>query len=546
MMKLALTLKMFFFSFAVQAAFGPSTGGGGDVVILPNDSVVLADPFLNSSDQQPNNMPPMRSLNPRLLQAADAYLRASEPILTFLSRDRRSSDLVTTLKVLSTRKNSLRFYAVRNQEELGQFCAPGGRKSYILPNGARIEQVACTAGNETFLVEPLFLRLSIKDQALLLVHERLTTLRDAQGGKNYSAIARFTTGLSLFLSLYREQAKNVFRALNESEQNVMSEFYIATEEIEKRNSEINEDSFQWTAAHIGGGAVHNMSHADPSATVGLNFVIDKNSTIEAGAQLKQTNKLTILENVFVGEGTLIHNVTFNYGKIALGQNGVLSNSDIRGDLAIEDNFKINNFSYSGSGFSAEQGLVVNDFKISDVKLKVAANQKMENGFIDPLSQNSYILGTRIKDINTSWRDAFNVEYFVPSYSDDNSRSTTHNIVNIPGLSVTLNSNLSCWKEFSWSGNGAYDCKASTAVYKVLVDSKILESLIRPNSFLVAADNKVYPAGPLRQVAVKVDDHVNGGAIALNGIIARGPRSGLKIYPLPEDPKQYIIEIPAEN
>ena len=263
---------------------GPSVGGGGDVIILPDDSVVLADPFIDSGAPQPNNMPPLRAMNPRILQVINLYNKAS----TYLIEDfaTKGSDINKALAKLATRNNDLRFYGVQSQEELNQFCAPGGRKIYKLPNGAQVQQVACTAGNETFIVEPLFVRLSLRDQGLLLIHERLTTLRDQFGGKNYSAIARFTTGLNLYLSLYSEQIKKKYRQLNDVEQKLLSDFFVAIEEIEKRNSEVTDDSFQWGAHKNGGGRIHVAAIVDESSFVSLDSVIAKGSEINANAIIK--------------------------------------------------------------------------------------------------------------------------------------------------------------------------------------------------------------------------------------------------------------------
>ena len=328
-------------------AVGPSSGGGGDAVILPDDSVVLADPFLNSGAPQPNNMPPMRSLNPRLLQVADSYLKASLFHLELMSpgegnQESLHSDIAQQIKALSLRRNDLRFYAVRDQTELSLFCAPGGRKSYVLPSGAKVEQVACTAGNETFLVEPLFLRMSLKDQTLLLIHERLTTLRDAQGGKNYSAIARFTTGLGIYLDIYREQYKNRFRTLTEKEQKSLTEFYIAIEEIERRNSEITEDSFQWYAAHTGGGRVHNLSDVAEDAVIGLGFVVGKKSVVKSGAVLKRAYLSGCIPQFVVGERSVIDQVNlWDLKKLQVGDDSTVLKSELSGQIELGDKSFLN-------------------------------------------------------------------------------------------------------------------------------------------------------------------------------------------------------------
>ena len=228
-------------------------GGGGDVVITPDDDVVLADPFLNSNAPQPNNMPPMRSLNPRILHTVKSYLDVIKPTLGFFMSLRPirpifwESSIYKQIEKLTSRQSELRFYGVQNQAELNQFCAPGGEKKYILPEGYTVKQVACTAGNETFLVEPLFAQLSLKDQALLLIHERLTTITDTYGGKNYSAIARFTTGLGTFINVYKTQNGHENRIVNykltSTQVERLSQMYLSIEEIDRLNQDPLEDSF---------------------------------------------------------------------------------------------------------------------------------------------------------------------------------------------------------------------------------------------------------------------------------------------------------------
>lgn len=285
---------------------GPSVGGGGDVIILPDDSVVLADPFIDSGAPQPNNMPPLRALNPRILQVINLYTKAGSSLISDFAA--KESDINATLAKLAVRNNDLRFYGVQTAEELNQFCAPGGRKIYKLPNGAQVQQVACTAGNETFMVEPLFSRLSLRDQGLLLIHERLTTLRDQYGGKNYSAIARFTTGLNVYLNLYSEQNKKKYRMLSVEEQKILTDFFVAVEEIEKRNSEVSEDSFQWQAHRNGGGRVHVNTIVNESAFISLQTVIAKKSEIGANAKLinfYNPHRLTLM----MGDGVSVINLS---------------------------------------------------------------------------------------------------------------------------------------------------------------------------------------------------------------------------------------------
>lgn len=370
-------------SLSAMAADGPSVGGGGDVIILPNDTVVLADPFIDSGARQPNNMPPLRALNPRILAGITSYQKVLSKFLAKFIVNHKS-DIEPLIATLAVRKNDLRFYGVQNAEELNNFCAPGGRKIYKLPNGAQVQQVACTAGNETFLVEPLFTRLSLRDQSLLLIHERLTTLRDQYGGKNYSAIARFTTGLNVYLNLYRDQAKEKFEKLNETETKQLTDFYVATEEIELRDKEVTENSFQWMAHPYGGGPVHLSSDVDPSALISLNTFIPGQAMV--GQNAKVINLITNLSSKLrIEAGALVKNAYFNVNDVFVGANSEVVNSRLtysqhyttsgyyrvpvgkpeQGVIRIGENVKILNSKIAGHLLTFAKDVLIDNSQIQD-------------------------------------------------------------------------------------------------------------------------------------------------------------------------------------
>lgn len=342
-------------------AAGPSTGGGGDVIRLPDDSVVLADPFLNHGGQQPNNMPPLRSLNPRLLQTAQSYLS----VLGIFN----DNEIYKEVQKLTRRESGLRFYGVRDSVELNMFCASGGRKSYSLPSGAKVEQAACTAGNETFLVEPLFLQLTLRQQVLLLIHERLTTLRDQYGGKNYSAIARFTTGLNIYLDLIREQQLKKYRQLSNQETNKLNEFYNGADEILYRNSNNPPEAFAFTVHSYGGGRLDEKSVVSPSAMIGANVIVTK-STIEDGAQVLEGSTLKdsrLAAKSYVRKSNIIKSKLGFGSKI---NESTLFESDLAERTSVERSF-------------IEKSSVGVGSRVSDVgrfqSSQIAANVVVENG-----------------------------------------------------------------------------------------------------------------------------------------------------------------------
>jgi hypothetical protein len=469
----SLPLLMCLFSLPVFA--GAESGGGGDVIVFQDDSVVLADPWIDNNSPQPSNMPALRSLNPRILKTIQSYISATESTITelagesprdpleesliargYLPKDfpssNKMSDISALISELGKRSNGLRFYGVKNALELNDFCASGGKKVYKLPNGAQVQQVACTAGVETFIIEPLFERLSIRQQALLLIHERLTTLRDSLGGKNYSAIARFTTGLNVYVNLYKEQVKNKFRPLLEVEQKQLSEFYIAIEELELRNSEVTDDSFQWSAHPIGGGRVHTSASIDPSAVIALDSVIYKGSEIAAGARVQKLmnrNKLPMtlkkdsnVENVLiyskekdfifsVAEKSIIKNSNLLFSRLVVGENSKIMDTNIKAtEITIG-----NEVEFSNSQISIEK------------KIQVADGQKLVNqSLLDETVDKFYPEGVTLRPIDVTLSG---IDFTSSTHQDLGEKVIS--ILNNNGEGIVVTRNVAFLGRCEWRG-----------------------------------------------------------------------------------------------
>jgi hypothetical protein len=535
-----LLVSMIFMLFALDSIAGTETGGGGDVVILPNDSVVLADPFIDLNAEQPNNMPPMRSLNPRIVKTIESYYKASQHIVSFLAA-KEKSEINQQIKKLMIRKNDLRFYGVRSEIELNQFCAPGGRKKYSLPTGAKVEQVACTTGSETFIVEPTFIKLSIRDQSLLLIHERLTTLRDTYGGKNYSAVARFTNGLNTYLSLYSEQSKNIFRRLSPDEQKWLTEFYIAAEELELRNSEVTPDSFQWVAAHYGGGLVHTESRVNSTAVIGLSFIIGKDTEILAHAQLKRgkgamlshITKGVIGENVFIDQSVLYgkfkldENVSINQsiltGNITLGRAVRILNSEL-GSLMSDDNSIGDNSIVESSQIytpiSSESNLRIEksrirvlekkwEYSTRPIKISLSTDQILKNGYIDYESLQTYPKGFLVAPISTTWKQP--LEYTELKYNHINVSSYKEiSLVNQNGVLIDVSTDAKVDRR------GVFDSTKDIVVTEVRFNINVKQStssLESKNAYTVF-EGKLLPAGQNKYFDLAAERNIDRALLKL--------------------------------
>lgn len=380
-------------------SFAGTEGGGGDVVILPDGKVILADVFLDRGAQQPNNMPKQIALSPRLLLQIKVYTEFTRKLLdatNFLQG--KSSDILQTFDVLGKQDNDLAFYSVADAAELNDFCASGGRKVYRLEDGHKVEQVACTSGSETFLVEPLFRKMNIIQQALLLFHERLTTFRDKHGGKSYQAIAGFTSGLYKFLEIAYEQQHGTQRVLNEEELNRMTIFYESVFELEYRNSDVPVNALDWHLHPFGGGMIRGDAEAGADTFVSSTSAVMEGARVDSGSSINETivptkaqidknvtlnrvlfNLLAFSKDVYIGESSKISKTTFNlYGNLFLDKNTVIENSVIKaGNFEAEKNLTFKKV-------SIDLVLLSNDSRNSNkiVNIKLKCDQFLIDGLIN--------------------------------------------------------------------------------------------------------------------------------------------------------------------
>lgn len=368
---------------ASTLSFAGTEGGGGDAVILPDGKVVLADVFLNRDASQPNNMPKQVALNPKLILQIKTYTNFTRQLLEstkFLQG--KSSDILALLDNLGMNNNDLAFYSVADAKELNDFCASGGRKVYHLEDGQNVEQIACTSGNETYFVEPLFKRMTIIQQALLLFHERLTTFRDKHGGKNYQAIAGFTSGLFKILELTYEQQKGTLRKPTEDEVKRVEIFYDSVFELEYRNSEVPLTALDWEIHSNGGGIVQDGAEVDDSAFIGVTSVVKEDAIVGTNSIITETiipSKYEIEQNVtlkrvlFKNEKcrTVIHN----------NSSVEKTTFDVLESLSIGSNSKIQNSIIQAKKIEVEDGLVFlkSEANLSNSNISLKKNQTLIDG-----------------------------------------------------------------------------------------------------------------------------------------------------------------------
>ncbi len=380
---------------------------------------LLANPYTTVAEVSPSSYRPRRVLlNPRVhMQVANYNKLLLSQMALFPSHS--SGHISSKLERFSNPQSGQKFYLVRNQAELNQFCARFGDKSFILPNHENVSAVACTSGLETYLVEAAMTGQQLHTQALVLIHEALSTIENRLGGRNFSAGARVTRGLGLLVELFLEQRQENFRQLRVSDVQRLQDLYEAYFEIAYQDSSPGVELFNWSIHPKGGGLVWNGARVAPSAVIGLSSLISSESIIgeealivrfkgEGGdgasleiaprAQLRDVtlsteyNVLGVPTKLSVGENTVISSSKLTTQEMIIGENNVISNSQLKSHEMVVGSNNV----FITSSISGGRVVLENDIKLekvtldlSGVKEPIQSNQRLKNATIATNAHKEY-------------------------------------------------------------------------------------------------------------------------------------------------------------
>ncbi len=183
---------------------GDGAGNGGDVVVLNDNTIVLADPYYWQNERiklHPELVKELRIIGDYLV-----FLGATKATEAKFERNKTyplEESLFFNEEILSEKTKYV------PMSELPNLCQNLEKPS--LPDGATTYNAACTLDQTTYLLEKTFKKMSIREQAKLILHERLRTIVPKLGLYH---ITRVTNGVDIYLEQRQKIASEVYNPLN--------------------------------------------------------------------------------------------------------------------------------------------------------------------------------------------------------------------------------------------------------------------------------------------------------------------------------------------
>jgi hypothetical protein len=278
---------------------GSEVGGGGNVVVLPDDSVHLADPFIvrpaedgiqSFKDLHPSLIAELERIGKLLVRlgaATDDHIdtKASNRALSeeekrqirmtrYLTRDFQAKFLISNIE------NPVTEYKFVDQ--FPSSCRPVGDIGPT-PDGYRVRELGCTKGPTTYILKEYFEKLSIREQALSLVHERMHGLiRDFE----HHFITDVTQGLKILLDFYNQQQSGQRPVLTD-QQKLFLKGTLKALGVTGLNEGSPEEEWEfwqnWEVAS-GGGLFHKSAKVSKGAYLGVGSLLGEGGLMDSGSE----------------------------------------------------------------------------------------------------------------------------------------------------------------------------------------------------------------------------------------------------------------------
>jgi len=298
--------------------------GGGDVALI-NDQVVLADPYFRRSDVEEGLFGCPQGTTGELAPQLKSELFAVGDILL---RFGAKPGLKGTAKFIEEHVLSNALYCF--VEELPRRNQPLPADA---PAEASIEPIGYTEGKLTFIRAPLFRRMTLREQAKFIVHERLHA---AVGNVKYGPIVDVTNGIETALQIQGLQDVGGTPYLSSSDLDRLDRMrrtLLGTGISDKADLKV----------HPNGGATYlSKSFIDPTAYVGIRMSFGNSTWIGPKAVIRNTQFVNQKGNYYLFVGSNIRleegaqlvwaKITYDidHATLHLGPHARIFNSQIEG------------------------------------------------------------------------------------------------------------------------------------------------------------------------------------------------------------------------
>ena len=449
---------------SVNALAGAGSSGGGDAIILPDDTVILADPYIvpngtgfNLSDKKLNE-----KLDAELLRIDRFFYRMGA------ADDIRFTQTKFFAENIFSQRVEYRF-----TDSLPSDCdwAPVGASP------GSVVHIACTTGPLTLIVGDLFKKMTVREQAKLIVHERLRALSAPAAPSEY--IAEMTSALETMLDLYNQQLNGKRPVLTSIQVDQLElfrkriidlnldlggpTFYRASADkptqkilnpVEQDILDEDQDSLVWLKVSVNGGGLisvwvqyyqpNNVSKRtiDPAAYIGVGsimFATDDSDRMVPDSMMYPEN------DAFINQGATLLDVDCFHTICKIGKNASVNgyaNSSrgayFQSSMAIEEGAVFDNSAVSARTFVQHAHSIIRN---SDVGVKgdftMGTSSVLENTDVDLasliLSDNSSIKNS---DVNDSGQEVLSLVLGTGSQlSELNFWISSYNLA--PNASITL-------------------------------------------------------------------------------------------------------------
>src|SRR3989338_3092756 len=315
-------MKTFILTFAftlyVGAALagGTEVGSGGSVIVRDNE-VILADPFVKKFNT------PEVGERWTFSNELNVYLHHIQTLLERYGVLANENTFFWDKKIFSDKVE------YRYTEELP--CNDSMTIQDDIPG--EVASYGCTQGNITWFKESLFKKLNLKQQALAVIHERLHSFSP----ESHDVLSDFISILQMMLTLQNEQFQGQYRTLSQDEIDAIYRLRQRAEELGFKISP-KADAYSREIFPNGGG---NIFRYKPPLSVASDAFIGIGSYIIHSP---------------IGQGAIILNSFVR--ATSIGKESIILNSELDGINKVGENSYISNTHFSSvlAIFNRNKGL----------------------------------------------------------------------------------------------------------------------------------------------------------------------------------------------